>query len=128
MSQDLLADALNIIKTHEHVGKKECTIKNSRLIQGVMQILKDKNYIKNFEYIEDGKGGLLKIELAGHINDCNVIKPRLPVRKSEWALWEQKYIPGVGFGYLIVSTPYGLMTNEDAKAKGIGGRLISYVF
>ncbi|MHA1369516.1 MAG: 30S ribosomal protein S8, partial [Promethearchaeota archaeon] len=41
---------------------------------------------------------------------------------------EMKYLPSKGFGFLIISTNRGLMTNEEAKEAGIGGRLIAYIY
>jgi small subunit ribosomal protein S8 len=129
MTNDPLADALNTIKTHEILGRSKCTIKPaSKLIKEVLMILQKNRYIGEFEYIDDGKSGSFTVQLMGRINDCKVIKPRFAVRKDEWAKWEQRYIPGPEFGMLIVSTPHGLMTNKEAREKGIGGRLVAYVY
>jgi len=128
MSNDLLADALNAIKTHEMAGKGICEVKPSKIVRETLKILQEKHYIGDFEYVDEGYTGHFKVKLLGKINKCGSIKPRFPIRKSEWVEWEQKYIPGVGFGLLIVSTPQGLMTNEDAKKNNTGGRLIAYVY
>src|SRR3989339_873791 len=100
---DHLADALNTLKTHELVGQKECTVKCSKLIAEVLKVLKDHKYLSEFRVDEDGKGNTFNILLDGRINDCGVIKPRLPVKRTDWARAEQRYIPGVGVGLLIVS-------------------------
>ncbi len=128
MADDPLADALNTIKTHEFVGQHDCEVKSSKLIRETLKLLQSHGYLGDFEYVDDGRGGYFKVKLLGKINECGVIKPRFPVKKAQWADWEQIYIPGVGFGLLVVSTPYGLMTNEDAKEQGIGGRLIAYIY
>jgi small subunit ribosomal protein S8 len=128
MANDPLADALDVIKTHEFKGRQECVIKPSRLVRETLKILQTKRYIGEFEFIDDGKSGTFKVKLLGKINKCGVIKPRFAAKKTEWNEWEQRYIPGVGFGFLIVSTPEGLMTNEDAKKRNIGGRLIAYIY
>ncbi|MFH0927444.1 MAG: 30S ribosomal protein S8 [Candidatus Micrarchaeota archaeon] len=128
MSNDLLSDALNTIKTHEMNGKTECEIRPSRIVKETLKILQGRGYIGDFEYIDEGYKGYFKVKLLGKINKCGAIKPRFPIRKNEWFEWEQKFIPGVGFGLLIVSTPQGLMTNEEAKKANIGGRLIAYIY
>lgn len=126
---DPLANALNHLTNCERVGKKVAYIKPaSKLIGRVLKIMQDNGYIGNFEYIEDGRGGIYKVELIGQINKCGAIKPRYAVKKNEYEKFEKRYLPAKGFGFLIVSTPQGLMTHEEAKAKGIGGRLISYVY
>ncbi len=128
MSKDLLADALNIIKTHELGKKCKCTIPASKLIKEVLRVMQVHDYIEEFEFVDDGKSGYFEVVLKGSINKCSVIKPRFPVKKHDWPMWEQQYVPAEGYGILIITTPKGIMTNEDAKKHGIGGRLLAYVY
>ena len=125
---DHLADALNTLKTHERVGQNICSVKATKLIGEVLRLLKDHNYLKSYDHVDNGRGGFYKVELDGRINDCGVIKPRLPVKRHAWAKMEQEFIPGFGVGILIVTTPNGIMTNEDAEKKHTGGRLLAYVY
>jgi len=125
---DHLADALNTMKTHEMVGQSTCTVKASRLVKEVLDLLIKHRYFKEYKFVEDGRGGKFVISLDGRINDCGVIKPRTAVQRTQWAKWEQQFIPGVGVGLLIVSTPKGIMTNADADSKRFGGRLLAYVY
>ena len=125
---DHLADALNAIKTHEVVGQGKCTIKATKLVGEVLKVLKNSKYLKGFKLVEDGRGGYFELELDGRINDCGVIKPRMPVVRHEWSKKEQQFIPGFGLGVLIVSTPNGVMTNAEADRLKIGGRLLAYVY
>lgn len=128
MAIDRLADALNTIKTHEMIGQGTCTVKATKLIREVLELLKKHEYIKEYKFTDDGRGGFFTIKLAGRINNCGVIKPRFPVKRQEWAKQEEQWIPGVGIGFLIVSTPCGIMTNDETEKKGIGGRLLAYVY
>ncbi|MFH2106578.1 MAG: 30S ribosomal protein S8 [Candidatus Micrarchaeota archaeon] len=128
MALDYLADALNTIKTHEMVGQKDCSVKATKLIGLVLDVLKTNRYIEAYEKVDNGRGGYFNITLAGRINNCGVIKPRFPVKKMGIPEAEQQYIPGVGVGLLILSTSAGLMTNAEAEQKKIGGRLIAYIY
>lgn len=125
---DHLADALNTIKTHETVGQNICTVKATKIIADILKVLKDHKYLKDYKKLEDGRGGWFEVHLDGRINDCGVIKPRMPVKRYEWAKREQEFIPGFGVGLLIVSTPNGIMTNSEAEKKHVGGRLLAYVY
>jgi small subunit ribosomal protein S8 len=125
---DYLADALNTIKTHETVGQNVCTVRKTKLIAEILKVLKEHNYLRDYKMIDDGRGGWFEVHLDGRINDCGVIKPRMPVRRNEWSKKEQEFIPGFGVGLLIVSTPSGIMTNSDAEKKRVGGRLLAYVY
>lgn len=128
MMTDHLADALNTIKTHETVGQNRCTVKATKLIGEILKVLKDNKYLKDYKTLDDGRGGWYEVELDGRINDCGVIKPRMPVKRLEWSKKEQEFIPGFGVGLLIVSTPDGIMTNSEAEKRRVGGRLLAYVY
>jgi len=128
MANDPLADALNTIRTHEMSSKAACEVKPSKLVRETLKILQRKGFIGDFEFVDDGKSGFFRIKLLGRVNKCNAVKPRFAVKNDEWGQWEQKYLPGAGFGIFVVSTPQGLMTNDEAHEKGLGGRLIAYVY
>jgi small subunit ribosomal protein S8 len=125
---DHLADALNTIKTHELVGQDKCTVRATALIERVLEVLKSHSYLKDYKRIEGERSAFFEIELKGSINDCGVIKPRIPVRRHEWNKTEEAFIPAYNVGLLIVSTPGGIMTNADAREKHTGGRLVAYVY
>jgi small subunit ribosomal protein S8 len=125
---DVLSDVLNKIKVYEQKGKYECIVPSTKLIRSVLDTMQANNYIKNYEEIKEGKFSSLKINLSKKINDVGVIKPRHAVRMSDYQEYEGRYIPSKDFGILIVSTPKGIMTNRDAKAQSVGGRLLAYVY
>ena len=129
LSNDPLADALNTIRTHEIAGKRDCTIRPaSKLIREVLLMFQKHNYIGEFEFVDDGKSGTFKVQLLGNINDTKAIKPRFSVKLSEVAKWEQRFIPSKDFGLLLISTPYGLMTNSEVKERKTGGKLMAYIY
>ncbi|MDD6256421.1 30S ribosomal protein S8 [Methanobrevibacter boviskoreani] len=126
---DPLSDALTNIRNNELQVNSTCTISPaSKLIGHVLSVMKKENYISNFEYVDDNKAGKFEVELDGNINQCGVIKPRHAVKKDEFEKFEKRYLPAKNFGILIVTTPEGIMTHKEAKAKGIGGRLLAYMY
>jgi len=129
MLNDPLADALSLMKNAEIKGKAKCVIRpSSKLIGGVLTLLKEKGYIGNFEHIDDGKSGIIEVELIGNINNCSVIKPRYPIKRGELEKWEARYLPARDFGLLILTTTNGIISQEEAKKMGIGGKLLAYVY
>lgn len=129
MKRDVINDTLVAIKNAEFVGKPEVVVgPTSKLLKGVLKIMQNLGYIGEFEYIDDHKGGKFKITLTHKINKCGVVKPRFPVGKEDYEAWEQRYLPARDFGVLIVSTSSGLMTHYESKKKGLGGRLIAYIY
>ncbi len=129
MSVDTLSNAMSAIKNAERVGKKRCEIKPaSKLIGNVLRVMKEHGYIKGFEYVENHRGGIYVVELAGKINDCGAIRPRFSVKKTEYEKFEKRFLPARDFGILIVSTTQGVMSQKEAIEKGLGGVLLAYVY
>ncbi len=127
---DTLADALSHMKNTENAGSLDCTIKPaSKLIGKILRVMQEHGYIGEFEFVDDGKSGKFKVTLLGRLNDCGVIRPRHSVGKMGFEKFEKRYLPASGFGVLTVSTPDdGIISHYQAKEKGIGGRLLSYVY
>lgn len=128
MLHDKLADALTVVKNAERIGKGKCIVKANKLIGDILKVMQDNNYINSFEMIEDGKGGVYKVELKGKIIDTRVVKPRFPVKVDEYEKFEKRFLPARNIGLLVVSTPKGVMDHKKAKEFGLGGRLLSYIY
>ncbi|NOZ81577.1 MAG: 30S ribosomal protein S8 [Candidatus Micrarchaeota archaeon] len=128
MRHDLLSDVLSSIKNAEAVGKKEVVVPFSGMIKEVLSIMQKHGYIGEFEVIDDGRGGKIRVTLTGKINDCNSIRPRFSVKKDGIEKYERRFLPASGFGILILTTSSGIMTHKDAAEKGIGGKLLAYVY
>ena len=129
MLNDPLANALSTIKNAETKGTDKCIIRpSSKMIGGILSLLKDNEYVGSFEYIDDGKAGIFQVKLIGNINNCGVIKPRYPIKRSDLERWESRYLPGRDFGLLILTTTEGIISHYDARKKGIGGKLLAYVY
>jgi small subunit ribosomal protein S8 len=129
MTQDPLSDALSSINNAVRGNNDYAYISpTSNLVQNVLVELQRQGYIGVFELIEDGKGGKFKVEVKDTINECQSIKPRFSMSNNEYAKWAQRYLPAEGFGKLIVTTPQGVMTHEQARDEGIGGKLLGYVY
>lgn len=126
---DSLAQALSAINNAEKVAKQNLELTSvSKLLKNVLDIMKDHMYVGSYEQIEINGGEKLKLHLIGNINQCGVIKPRSAFKYEDSTKIEKKYLPSRGFGIVIVSTPQGLMTLEEAQEKKIGGRLIAYCY
>jgi len=82
---DPLADALINLKNHENAAKKECIIRPaSKLLGEILRVMQEKNYIGTYEFIDDGRDGIYKVNLLGKINECKIVKPRYAVKKNEF--------------------------------------------
>jgi small subunit ribosomal protein S8 len=126
---DPLADALTNMRNNEMQGNNTCTITPaSKMIGHVLRTMQKEEYIGEFEFVDDGKAGQFIVELEGNINKCGVIKPRHAVKNDEYERFEKRYLPSKNFGIMIMTTSQGIMTHKEAKEKGIGGRLLVYIY
>ena len=129
MLHDALSDTLSRILNAERTAKESCEIHPvSKVIKAVLDIMNKHGYVGKYETLTEAKGGVLRLHLLGHINKCGVIKPRFGIAKEGYEKYEQRYLPAQGFGILIVSTNKGIMTNDEAKKKKLGGRLVAYCY
>lgn len=126
---DTLANALSSLKTSEDRGRPIARIRPaSNLIKHVLLLLQQEGYVKEFELIEDGAASSFAVTLNGSINSCGVIRPRFAVKATDWEDYEERFLPARGVGMLIVSTPQGVLTHSQAKARHTGGRLLAFVY
>jgi len=126
---DPLADAMSSIYNSELIGKPEIIIAPASALLGrVLQVMQTRGYIGEFERIDDGREGRYRIQLMGRTNKCGVIRPRFPVKRDGFEKYEKRFLPAYNYGILIVTTPQGVMTHDDAKSRGIGGRLLAFVY
>jgi small subunit ribosomal protein S8 len=109
--------------------RRECIITPaSKLIQRVLKVMQENGYIGGYEVIDDGRFGKLRVKLLGRINKCRAIRPRFPVKLGEIKEWEKEFLPSKDFGILIITTPLGVMSHNEAKRKKAGGRLLAFVY
>ncbi len=129
MNNDNLANALSAIGNHERISKSQLRTKsNSSVVRRVLDVLKAEGFVQSYIVEADGHGDVLVIELDSRINGVGAIKPRFAVGATGFEKFEKRYLPGQGFGVLIVSTPKGIMTHEQAKAQNLGGKLLAYCY
>lgn len=129
MLHDPINDAISNIKNYERIGSPECIVRPvSKLLIEILRVFQREGYIGEFESSKDTRGASIKIKLVRQINDCGVIKPRFSVKCDEFQKWEKRFLPSRDFGILVLTTSNGLVTHKDAKEKGLGGRLLAYVY
>lgn len=121
--QDILSNGLNCLMNAKRAKKETCVVPSSKLLLGVLEIMRKNDYITSFKE-DEGKVNM-KI---GKLNSCQAIKPRFYVKKDEFDKYIRRLLPARDFGILILSTSKGLLTHKEAIEKDIGGSLIAFCF
>ena len=99
--------------------------------KAIAQILVDEGYIKSFTVEEDGKQGVLDIQLKYGPNKSQVITGLRRVSKPGLRIYTNvEDMPKVmkGLGIAILSTPKGIMTDRDARKANVGGEVLAFVW
>ena len=128
---DPIADFLTRIRNANSVHHEKVEIPASKMKKTMAQILKDEGMIKDFEYIEDGKQGILRVHLKYGPNKQKVITGLKRISRPGLRVYAKKdEVPRIlgGLGIAIISTSQGVMTDKQARKRGLGGEVLCYVW
>ena len=126
MSQDTIADALNMIRNAKKARKNTIKVKRiSNLLIDILKIMKDKKAIKKYKI--NAKDQSIEVTLD-EVVDCRAIKPRFTVKVDQIEKYRRRYLPARNIGTVLVSTSKGIMTHDQAQEAKIGGCLIAYFY
>ena len=129
---DPIADFLTRIRNEVRVGHKVVNITGSKMKLEMTRILKEKGYILNYKYEQDGAKSNIKIALKYHPETKeSAIKSLVRVSKPGLRRYTSvEDMPRVlnGLGIAILSTSLGLMTDKEARQRNVGGEVLCYVY
>lgn len=128
---DPIADLLTRIRNANMAKKAGVSVPASNMKKKIVEILHEEGYIGNFTIEEDGKQGIINIELKYSKDKERVITGLKRISKPGLRVYAQKTdIPRVlgGLGMAIISTSNGILTDKQARKLGVGGEVICYVW
>ena len=127
---DPIADMLTRIRNANQAKHLSVTMPASRLKLEILNVLKNEGYISEYEKVEDGKQGVIKVTLK-YNNKERVIKGLKKISKPGLRVYaKSSELPKVlnGLGVAIISTSNGIMTDREARQKKLGGEVIAFVW
>lgn len=128
---DPIADMLTVIRNGCKAKLKKVEVPASRLKQDMLRVLLMEKFISNYKYIEDGKQGKLRIYLKYADNEKSVISGIQKLSTPGLRRYaDKRHLPRVrgGLGIAILTTSQGVMTDKEARQKGIGGEVLCRVW
>ena len=127
---DPIADMLTRIRNANTAKHPTVDVPASNMKKAIAQILLDEGYIKNFQLIDDGTQGVIRITLKYNGSE-KVISGLRRVSKPGLRVYAgAEELPRVlrGLGIAIISTSKGVMTDKAARAQHIGGEVLAFVW
>lgn len=127
---DLMSDSFTIIRNAARVRKEDAYIPYSKVIFEVCAILKKEGYIDNFKEVELDNFKKIKVYLKYDGKKSVIMqinRVSTPGRRSYLKRDEVKTVLN-GYGLGIISTSLGMLTDKEAKEKGVGGEFIGQVW
>jgi len=129
---DPIADMLTRIRNANNAKHDTVDIPASNMKKSIAQILLDEGYIKNYQLIDDGTQGVIRIALKyNQPNKEKVITGLRRVSKPGLRMYAgADELPRVikGLGIAIVSTSKGVMTDKKAREAHVGGEVLAFVW
>ena len=128
---DVIADMLTRIRNANDAKHETVDIPASNLKKSIAEILLEEGYIKNYQIVEDGKQGIIRVTLKYVAGKQKVIHGLRRVSKPGLRIYSNcEDMPKVmnGLGIAIVSTSKGVMTDKKARLANVGGEVLAFVW
>lgn len=128
---DTIADMLTRVRNANTAKHDTVDIPASNMKKAIAQILVDEGFVKSFQVINDGKQGVIRINLKYGENKSAVITGLRRVSKPGLRIYTScEDTPKVmkGLGVAIVSTSKGVMTDKRARKENVGGEVLAFIW
>ena len=127
---DPIADMLTRIRNAVRINNKQVNIKASKICEGIAAVLKTEGYIEDFDKIDDGNQGILRVTLKYDQDGNSIINEIARTSKPGRRVYSSvEKLPRVlaGMGIAIVSTSDGVMSDKSCREKNVGGEILCTV-
>lgn len=128
---DPIADMLTRIRNANVVKHETVDVPASNIKKELSRILLEEGFIRGYDVIEDGKQGIIRIQLKYGQTGERVISGLKRISKPGMRVYADKHeVPRVlnGLGISIISTSKGILTDKQARKANVGGEVICYVW
>ncbi len=128
---DPIADLLTRIRNANSVNHEHVDIPGSKLKRAIAQLLKDEGFIRDFEWLQNGPQGTIRVYLKYGPNKSKVISGLRRISKPGLRVYARRHeVPKVlgGLGIAVISTSKGLVSDRQARAEGLGGEVLCYIW
>jgi small subunit ribosomal protein S8 len=122
---------LTRIRNASGAGHEKVEIPGSRVKRAMAAILKEEGFVRDYEWVDDGKQGVLRMHLKYGADKAKVIGGLKRISRPGLRVYARKdQIPRVlgGLGVAVLSTSRGIVTDKEARRLGVGGEVLCYIW
>jgi small subunit ribosomal protein S8 len=127
---DPISDMLTRIRNAARINRRQVNIKASNICEGIADVLRKEGYIEDFDRIDDGKQGILRITLKYDQEGVPIISEikriSKPGRRIYSSVADLPHVLG-GMGIAVVSTSKGVMSDKNCRESNMGGEILCMV-
>ena len=127
---DPISDMLTRIRNAARINRRQVNIKASNICEGIADVLRKEGYIEDFDRIDDGKQGILRITLKYDQEGVAIISEikriSKPGRRIYSSVADLPHVRG-GMGIAVVSTSKGVMSDKNCRESNMGGEILCMV-
>ncbi|RVW51899.1 40S ribosomal protein S15a-5 [Vitis vinifera] len=152
MGRRILNDALRTMVNAERRGMAKAHLQPiSTVMTSFLKIMKDHGYIKDFQVYDPHRVGKITVELQGRINDCRALTYRQDLKAKDIEKYTANKLPtrqlcacgddelysaaiagptpaSASWGYVVITTPNGVLDHEEAAQQNVGGQVLGYFY
>ena len=127
---DPIADYLTRLRNAIHAKKKFVEMPSSNMKVGISELLKENNFIRDYNVVEDDKQNILRVYLQYVEGQSSITGLERISKQGLRKFIAKDEMPRVlnGLGIAIISTSKGLLTNHQAKKEQVGGEVICHIW
>ncbi|GKV11884.1 hypothetical protein SLEP1_g23103 [Rubroshorea leprosula] len=127
MGRRILNDALRSIVNAERRGKATVDLKPiSTVMSSFLKIMKDHGYIRDFQVYDPHRVGRITVQLQGRVNDCKALTYRQDIKAKDIEAYRLRTLPTRQWGYVVITTPDGILDHEEAIKRNVGGQVLGH--
>ncbi|KAL8172067.1 hypothetical protein V2J09_023871 [Rumex salicifolius] len=95
----------------------------STVMCSFLNIMKKRGYIKEYEVHDVHRVRKITVQLLGRVNDCKALTYRQDLKAKDIEEYKTRMLPTRQWGYVVVTTPNGVLDHEEAIKQNVGGQL-----
>ncbi|XP_042403095.1 40S ribosomal protein S15a-5-like [Zingiber officinale] len=127
MGRRILNDALQKMLNAERRGNASTTLQPiSGTIIAFLNVMKSRGYIKDFQVFDPHRVGRISVELFGRLKDCKALSYRQDIKAKDIEKYRIRMLPTRQWGYVVITTPNGVLDHEDAIKQNVGGQVLGF--